>query len=167
MSAKWFLAPALACALLGATAMAQSAGAGLPTTSSGKRPVHVPAAVPLSPSAPIVFPVLYTQVDNDSGIGVVSQDFETANDGFDSEGADDFVVPPGVTWAVMSVTANGAVFQRRGPGAGRQSHHLRGQRRGPRSRGMRLPAADARGFRRRLHVHAPHDLLPRFRHVLD
>ena len=64
---------------------------------------------------PDVFPVLYTQADNDSGIGVVSQDFETANDGFDSEGADDFVVPPGVTWAVMSVTANGVYFNGAGP----------------------------------------------------
>jgi len=115
MSAKWSLAPALVCALLGANAVAQSADAGMPTASSGKRPVHVPAAAPLSPSAPIVFPVLYTQADNDSGVGVVSQDFETANDVYDSEGADDFVVPDGVTWAVMSVTANGVYFNGAGP----------------------------------------------------
>jgi len=82
MSAKWSLAPALACALLGASAVAQSADAGLPTTSSGKRPVHASAAAPVSPS--IVFPVLYTQIDNDSGAGYVSQDFEAANDQFDS-----------------------------------------------------------------------------------
>ena len=38
---------------------------------------------------------------------------------------------------------------------------------GSRSRRMRLPAADALGFRRHLHLHASHDLLPPARHVLD
>ena len=113
MSAKRFLAPALACALLGVSAMAQSADAGLPTTSSGKRPVRAPAAAPLSPTDV----VLYTQIDNDSGVGVVSQDFEAMYDNFDSEGADDFVVPDGVNWAVTSVTANGVYFNGTGPAA--------------------------------------------------
>jgi hypothetical protein len=81
----------------------------MPTASSGKRVVHAPAAVTIVP------PVLYSQIDNDSGIASVSQDFEAADDGFDSEGVDDFVVPPGVTWEVTSVTTNGQYFAGSGP----------------------------------------------------
>ena len=71
------------------------------------------AAVPI-PSSPTAS-VLYDQTDNDSGVGIVSQDFEATFDGYDSEGADDFVVPPDTTWAVTSVTTPGVYFNGAGP----------------------------------------------------
>ena len=61
--------------------------------------------------------VLYSQLDNDTGSAWVSQDFETALDQFDSEGADDFVVPPDVSWEINSVTANGQYFNGPEPAA--------------------------------------------------
>jgi hypothetical protein len=61
--------------------------------------------------------VLYDQMDNGDGIGSVSQDFETANDAFDAQIADDFVVPAGQTWTVTGVDAGGVYFNGPGPAA--------------------------------------------------
>ena len=90
---------------------------------SGPMPLPVPSGgatrtAPKTPASPaIVLPVLYDQADNDTGQADVSQDFETAFDTFDCEAADDFVVPDGVTWAIMSVTVNGQYFNGPGPAA--------------------------------------------------
>jgi len=54
--------------------------------------------------------VLYDQTANDSGIAIVSQNFETGNDPFDSQAADDFVVPAGASWAVGEVDVLGQYF---------------------------------------------------------
>ena len=106
---KYLLAPAIVCALAGGTAFGQvKASIGATSHSGGARP---PAVVPAS----ILDTVLYTQNDNDSGTGIVSQDFETGFDAFDSEGADDFVVPPDVSWQINSVTASGVYFNGSGP----------------------------------------------------
>lgn len=78
-----------------------------PAVSSGYRSA--------SAAAPTGLDVLYDQYDNDTGIGLVSQDFETANDGFDNQGADDFVVPVGATWSVTQVDVAGAYFNGTGP----------------------------------------------------
>ncbi len=103
----------LAACLIGASALAQSGPMPLPAVTGHP---NIPAAG--RPAAPLVFPpVLYDQADNDASTEFVSQDFETAFDGFDSEGADDFVVPPGVTWAIMAVTTNGQYFNGSGPAA--------------------------------------------------
>ncbi|MDX2040106.1 MAG: hypothetical protein SF097_02605 [Acidobacteriota bacterium] len=56
------------------------------------------AVSPNNPSA-----VLYNQTDNGSGNGAPDQDFEAAFDSYDSEGADDFVVPANRVWTVQSV----------------------------------------------------------------
>ncbi|HKM92269.1 MAG TPA: hypothetical protein VJY41_01320 [Prolixibacteraceae bacterium] len=48
-------------------------------------------------------PVLYSQLDNLSVFGFTVQNFETANDVNDCEGADDFVVPEGKTWSIDAV----------------------------------------------------------------
>ena len=61
--------------------------------------------------------VLYDQNDNDGLTGSVSQDFEAANDGFDAQGADDFVVPAGETWTITGVDATGVYFNGPGPAA--------------------------------------------------
>ena len=53
--------------------------------------------------------VLYDQINNPAPTpgGVTSQDFEAANDAFDSFAADDFVVPAGQTWNVTQVVVSG------------------------------------------------------------
>ena len=86
------LALAALCALVARDAFAQNTEAPRPTALGGGG--HA-VAVPAAPSA-----VLYSQLDNDSGSAVLSQDFETAFDAFDSEGADDFVVPDGTKRAI-------------------------------------------------------------------
>ena len=50
--------------------------------------------------------VLYDQTDGASGNGVPDQDFEAAYDAYDSEAADDFVVPA-EGWSVETVTTVG------------------------------------------------------------
>ena len=54
--------------------------------------------------------VLYSQMDNDSGAGTVSQNFEPVNDAADSQGADSFTVPGHTTWAIKKVLAPGQYF---------------------------------------------------------
>src|SRR5690606_21190410 len=77
----------LALGLLGAFGVAQAAGA--PTLSAAVGGV---AAFPATPQG---VTVLYDQMDNASTAASSSQDFEAANDAFDNQGADDFVIPPG------------------------------------------------------------------------
>ena len=47
--------------------------------------------------------------------GVTSQDFEPANDAFDSFAADDFVIPPGETWQITGVDVAGEYGTPPGP----------------------------------------------------
>lgn len=51
--------------------------------------------------------VLYDQYDNIGTSSFPSQDFETALDNFDAQGADDFVVPAGETWSITEVDVYG------------------------------------------------------------
>jgi hypothetical protein len=51
--------------------------------------------------------VLYDQYNNPANFDVVSQDVETALDGFDSFAADDFVIPAGETWSIEGVEVDG------------------------------------------------------------
>jgi subtilisin-like proprotein convertase family protein len=76
--------------------------------SSGKPPAAHP------PSSPTSF-TLYNQNDNGTGNGWTSQDFETAFDGYDSESADDFVVPAGVFWTISGIHVAGRYFNGAGP----------------------------------------------------
>ena len=59
--------------------------------------------------------VLYDQTANDSGAGIVSQNFESTFDAYDNQAADDFVVPMGSKWLVKEVDVNGAYFNGSGP----------------------------------------------------
>ncbi len=64
-------------------------------------------------------PVLYEQDPTstgqaDSGIGIVSQNFEATFDAYDAQGADDFKVPAG-GWMVSEVDATGVYFNGSGP----------------------------------------------------
>ncbi len=82
-----------------------------PTAASGT--INVPFIVPPFPKAPQV--VLYDQYDNASLIGTFSVTF-TDIPPFNSDLADDFVVPAGQTWNVQS--NQGAAWQNPGGGFG-------------------------------------------------
>ena len=58
--------------------------------------------------------VLYDQHGTDSGIGIVSQNFESSFDAYDAQAADDFTVSGG-KWKVSEVDVNGVYFNGSGP----------------------------------------------------
>jgi hypothetical protein len=58
---------------------------------------------------------LVDQNSNDTGIAVVSQNFDTSSSQYDSQGADDFTVPKGVTWVIKEVAVTGTYFNGSGP----------------------------------------------------
>jgi subtilisin-like proprotein convertase family protein len=64
--------------------------------------------------APSPVGTLYTQ-GGAVGASPVSQNFETANDGFDNQAAEDFVVPANTTWNITQVSAGGMYFNGAGP----------------------------------------------------
>ena len=66
-----------------------------------------PLGIPAYPKAPQV--VLYDQYDNASVIGTLSATF-TDFSPFNSDLADDFVVPTGQTWNVQSIDADGCTW---------------------------------------------------------
>ena len=61
--------------------------------------------------------VLYDQYNNPGANATVDQDFETANDAYDNQGADDFVVPAGNNWNINEVDIDGVYFNGPGPAA--------------------------------------------------
>jgi hypothetical protein len=65
-------------------------------------------------SSPFGLPLLYNQYDNLDvnnlmGIAVLSQDFTTQNQ-YDTQGADDFVIPSGQVWNIARVDAAGLLY---------------------------------------------------------
>jgi len=58
---------------------------------------------------------LYDQSANDSGIGIVSQNFESSFDQYDAQAADDFTVPSGSKWIISEIDVNGVYFNGSGP----------------------------------------------------
>jgi len=64
--------------------------------------------------------ILYDQNGTDSGIGIVSQNFETADNAFDARAADDFTVPAGTKWTVNEIDVTGVYFN--GPGLARSEN---------------------------------------------
>ena len=83
----------------------------LPTKTSG--PSVPNFSLPPVPKLPAV--TLYDQLNNPGSLSTSSQDFETANDAFDNQGADDFVVPAGPAWRITEVDAQGVYFNGPGP----------------------------------------------------
>ena len=81
-----------------------------PTVSSGA--IGVPSILPPHPKAPQV--VLYDQYDNASDFATLSATFSDFPL-FNSDLADDFVVPTGETWNVQSIDADGVYFPFDGP----------------------------------------------------
>jgi hypothetical protein len=103
-------------ALLAATAsvacMAQGLAFGaerhiaLTSTGSHPRPISLMAGKTTT---------LYDQSGNDNGIAIVSQNFESSLDQYDSQGADDFTIPRGQTWIVSEIDVIGQYFNGSGP----------------------------------------------------
>lgn len=60
--------------------------------------------------------LLYDQTTSPAGTSTSSQNFEAANNAFDNELADDFVVPAG-GWAIDNMTVGGVYFGGTGPAA--------------------------------------------------
>lgn len=61
---------------------------------------------PANPTAPAA--VLYDQMDSPSTSVITSQNFEADLDAFDSQAADDFVVPAGLAWTISTVEVSGS-----------------------------------------------------------
>lgn len=81
-------------------------------SASGVRPE---TSTKNQPKQKIFFPnrvdgLLYDQSDNDSGQGIVAQNFESVFDAYDSEGADDFTVPAGKIWKITEIYVDGTYF---------------------------------------------------------
>ena len=74
---------------------------------------------------------LYDQSGDDSGIGIVSQNFESSFDVYDCEGADDFVVPEGVRWKITEVDVVGTYFDGAGPSRSLNIVFYKDKRRAP------------------------------------
>lgn len=101
--------------LMSSVALAASVGI---ASAQGQHPVASNKASPRYVQLPVRSnkkEVLYDQTGNDLGIGVVSQNFETSFDAYDSQGADDFTVPSGVNWRVQEVDVVGVYFNGSGP----------------------------------------------------
>jgi len=93
-----------ACLGLAAGSFAQAPLMSGPGAGVAHHPPESPTAV-----------TLYTQDDNPGAASSGSQDFEAANDAFDDESADDFVVPGGNLWNVSGVHVQGVYFNGTGP----------------------------------------------------
>jgi len=107
---------------LGAAALLVGAGASFApdATAHTSRPRAVGhgRVVHLRVSATPAANVLYDQNDrtDDSGVGIVSQNFEPEYDIYDSSGADDFTVPANTIWRIRRVATTGTYFDGTGDG---------------------------------------------------
>jgi hypothetical protein len=97
-------------ALAAIVGVSPAAAAPSPTSTSVQGTVH---AAPSVPDASLA--TLFDNNNNDSGVGITSQNFEPAFDAYDSEAADDFTVPGGHVWKVKQVTVTGTYDGSPGP----------------------------------------------------
>jgi hypothetical protein len=90
------------------------AGLMAPAASAGRSPQFVHHG--MAKAAPHgVAGLLYSQNDNDAGVGLPSQNFETMFDAYDAQLADDFRVRSGHTWMIKNVTVTGVYYSGYGP----------------------------------------------------
>ncbi len=94
------------------------------TANANAKPFH-PASVHrgFAHAHPFVAPnkhdvTLYDQNGNDAGASVVSDNFQSSFDAYDSQGADDFTVPSLHQWIIKQVNVTGAYFNGAGPADG-------------------------------------------------
>jgi hypothetical protein len=99
------LTAVLAFAAVGATSAGAASG---PKAAARGHAEHV--------AVPNALQILYSLNTNDSGVGIISQNFtDSGFDIYDSQGADDFIVPTGTKWLVKAVIATGIYFNGSGP----------------------------------------------------
>ena len=111
--------------------------------------------------------VLYDQTNNPGTNGFPSQDFEAANDAYDNQGADDFVIPAGdVSWTIDEVYVHGLVQRRRWAGARGQRLLLPGCGRPARRAGLQRARPGAHRRSRQLHRRPDHPGRAARRHLL-
>lgn len=106
---KTLLLAAAAALALSASGISSAAGPALAASSAG----HASKAKPFRLNDGLA--TLYDQNSNDSGVGIVSQNFEASFDAYDSQGADDFSVPVGSCWKIKAVDVTGVYFNGPGP----------------------------------------------------
>jgi len=97
---------------VGLTVAVGTAGSARPLSSVAHGTVHAAPA-----STPDALSTLADNSTGDVGVGIVSQNFESSFDVYDSQGADDFKVPAGVKWHVKKVVIYGVYFNGSGPAA--------------------------------------------------
>ena len=101
--------------VLSASAMVAVLAASAAGASGGVGAAGRGRAAKVAPFAPNLT-ILYSQLANDSGVGIVSQKFPDAGfDVYDSQGADDFVVPAGHVWTIQGIRFKGVYFNGSGP----------------------------------------------------
>ena len=108
------LVPARIAGPLADLVAAQSGGAAPMATDAIVAAAGAGGGAPLAYSGPNV--VLYDQTNNVGTNGFPSQDFEAANDAYDNQGADDFVIPAGDgSWTINEVYVLGSYSAAGGP----------------------------------------------------
>jgi len=85
-------------------------------SAAAPRPAHS-GAIRLPPLHASGLTTLYDQTGMDSGIGLVSQNFEDDFDIYDDVIADDFVVPDDKRWKLREIEITGTYFDGIGPAA--------------------------------------------------
>jgi hypothetical protein len=90
-------------------------GAGARTGARPSTVHHGKVGTSVHPNSTLVKLWNQNKAAQDSGVGIVSQNFEPANDAFDAQGADDFKVPAGTTWKVKEVDTTSVYFNGPGP----------------------------------------------------
>jgi hypothetical protein len=102
-------ASVFAAAMVGTLALPAGAGSATRPTATGAG--RVGPAAETSPQD-----ILYDQRENDSGVGIVSQNFQDQGyKVYSSAGADEFVIPAGETWLIQTVDVTGVYFNGTGP----------------------------------------------------
>lgn len=100
-----------------ATATFTPAATATVTATAAVTPTQPPTPSPTPTAAATPCTVLYDQTDNAGGGGVVSQNFESSNNIYDAQAADDFVVPSMQNWTLQQIKVNGNYFNGSGPAA--------------------------------------------------
>jgi hypothetical protein len=97
---------------IGVAVAVSTAGASRPISPTGAA-AHGTAAP--APNIPDTLVTLVDNNNNDSGVGISSQNFEASFDAYDDQAADDFKVPVGHKWKVKKVIVTGVYYNGSGP----------------------------------------------------
>lgn len=106
------IAPAVG---VGMTALALATTVTVPAGAQGDRlaPAHSASTASLAKTHPAAGTTCYSQLDNDNGVGIVSQNFTHVDDAYDSQAADDFKLTRDCK--VTGVQVSGVYFEGKGP----------------------------------------------------